>query len=169
MVKKIFLFALFLFLSLSSANAADFSSADVEKFIKTYEEMMPYFDELDDMDVFEDDFGFDLASIQQGFMDAFAHNDSLKNIINKHGYSSVEQFSENSAQIIRAYIGYSAQDGFKEFEESISQMSPAEQQAFENSPFYQAIMSTKEAIADIPEDNIAAIEPYIPQLDNLFE
>ncbi len=173
MLKKIALIFIAFMLFVGNVHAADFSATGIERFIKAYQEMIPYFNELDDeldgLDGFDDGQGFDLETLKQGFMDAFAQNRNLHNIVKKHGYSSPAQFSEKGACIIRAYFGYSAKDGFKEFDEAISQMSPEEQQAFKSSPMFQTIMASKAQIEDIPEAHIKAIEPYVPQLNELFD
>lgn len=169
MLKKFALIVLMLMMIPGNAHAADLTASDIERFIQTYKDMLPHLDDLDD-DFYDNDDGnsFNIQTLRKGFLDAVSKQKNLQSIIKKHGYSSNEKFAEESAYIMRAYISVSAMEGFREFEKSISEMSPDEQQIFKDMPFYQSFMETKAMISDIPPAHTKAIEPYVQTLNVMF-
>ncbi|HDQ40001.1 MAG TPA: hypothetical protein ENN39_03100 [Desulfonatronum sp.] len=167
MVKRIVILMFVVLFASGSAQAMNLSSSDLEKFIKTYHELIPFFDEYDDDG--DDDDCFDVNVLKERFQESVAGRGEMQGIIRNNTYSSVEEFSEKAAHILRAYAAYGGMEQFNEFEKALATMSPSQQQQFKNSPAYQMLAEAKKQLASVPESHIQAVVPFISQLDELFE
>lgn len=161
------------FLLVGSALAMSISSSDVERFITTYEQLMPYVDDhdLDDDDYDDDDDlkFLDVEAMEREFIELLAGNREAETIIRRNGYASVSAFARPSAHIMRAYIAHAVRINIDEFEVSLQEMPADQREAMMAMPFVQAFQESREHFADVPEAHIRAILPYLDQLDALFE
>ncbi|RKT42832.1 hypothetical protein BDD21_0127 [Thiocapsa rosea] len=177
MVKKVVLFVFVSLFVFSGAYAMNLSSSDMERFITTTEALAPYFDELDDDrdddddddDEEEDDIGIlDVESTKQLILEDMSGKPEVRNIVGSNGYASMEDYAEQYAHIIRAYIASSARGQIGELESSMASMSPEQRQSFQGSPVFQMVSEMKIQLASVPESHIQAITPYMPQLQEVF-
>jgi len=173
-LKQLTAIASVFFLFASPILAMNLTSADIARFIGTFEQLMPHIDDFDfdddDDDDDDDDLKFlDINAMEQEFMEVLAGNREAETIIRRNGYASVSAFAQQSAHIMRAYIAHTVMNSIDEFQASLREMPADEREAMMAMPFFQSFPETREQFADVPAAQIRAILPYRDQLDALFD
>ena len=113
------------FLLLTPVLAVNLTSSDIERFIVTHEQLIPYMDEfdLDDDDDDDEDLAIlDVSALEQGFMEVLSGNREAESIIRRNGYGSVSAFAQQAALIVRAYIAQSFRMSMEEFKAALQEM-----------------------------------------------
>ncbi|MCG5499237.1 hypothetical protein [Ectothiorhodospira lacustris] len=172
MLKRIAIIASVFFLLAGQALAMNITSSDMERFISTFEQLIPHIDdhEFDDDDDDDDDLNFlDIDTMKSEFMEILADNREAENIIRRNGYASVSTFAEQSAYITRAYIAHIGMISIDEFQTALQDMPAEERKALMAMPFFQTFHDTRARFAAVPAAQIRAILPYLDQLNALFE
>lgn len=173
MLKQLTTMAGVFFLLVTPVLAMNLTSSDIERFIGTYEQLMPHIDDFDfddDDDDDDDDLAFlDAKAMEREFMEVLSGNREAEAIIRRNGYASVSAFAQQSAHIMRAYIAHTVMNSIDEFQASLREMPADEREAMMAMPFFQSFPETREQFADVPPAQIRAILPYRDQLDALFD
>jgi len=157
------------FLLVTPVLAMNLTSSDIERFIGTYEQLMPHIDDFD-FDDDDDDLAFlDAKAMEREFMEVLSGNREAEAIIRRNGYASVSAFAQQSAHIMRAYIAHTVMNSIDAFQASLREMPADEREAMMAMPFFQSFPETREQFADVPPAQIRAILPYRDQLDALFD
>ncbi|EHQ52754.1 hypothetical protein ECTPHS_08688 [Ectothiorhodospira sp. PHS-1] len=172
MLKRIAVIASVFFLLAGQALAMNITSSDMERFISTFEQLMPYIEdhEFDEDDDDDDDLNFlEISTLKGQFMEALADNREAERIIRNNGYGSVAAFAEQSAYITRAYIAHTGMISIDEFQAALQDMPAEEREALMAMPFFQTFHDTRARFSAVPEAQIRAILPYLDQLNALFE
>ena len=174
MLKQLTAMAGVFFLLVTPVLAMNLTSSDIERFISTYQQLMPHIDDFDfdddDDDDDDDDLAFlDVQAMEREFMEVLSGNREAEAIIRRNGYASVSAFAQQSAQIMRAYIAHAFAMEMAEFESSLREMPADEREAMMTMPFFQSFQETREQLADVPAAHLRAILPYKEQLDALFD
>lgn len=171
MLKRIAVLVSLLSLLVGNTLAADLIPSDIERFMTTYEQLMPYLDddEEDEGEMDDEENFLDLAVFKDDILKSLVGKPEALSIIQRNGYASTEAFAGQMALIIRAYIAHTAQINLNEFEDSLQSMSPEEQESLAAMPFAQSLQATRESLAAVPGAHIESILPYLDRLHRMLE
>ncbi|SEP76886.1 hypothetical protein SAMN05421693_105106 [Ectothiorhodospira magna] len=170
MLRSIAVLASLFFLLTGQVLAMNLTASDIERFMATYQQILPHIDEEDFEDDDEDDElkFLDIQAMQGEFMAVLAGNQEAERIIRSNGYPTVATFATQSAHILRAYIAHTSMVALDEFQAALQDMPAEEREALMAMPFFQSLQNTRAQMAEVPSAEIRAVLPYMEQLDMLF-
>ncbi|WP_045221524.1 hypothetical protein [Desulfonatronum thioautotrophicum] len=175
MIKKIVSASIFFLLILISNPAFCLSEHDVERILDSMRELKTQIDEVETKlpDLDREDSDFSLVGIQKSLMETFAESHELSTVVTHKGYSSVDQWAEEGARIIRAMMAITVDEAvaktpdFKAKVRADPNMTPEAAETIVRSmkdfnQEFQALFS------DVPQADIEVVRPFISQLDEVF-
>lgn len=102
--------------------------------------------------------------------------DQVEIVVQQHGFEGVEQWGRIGDRILNAYVarqmGAQSQDVRKEMEAALAQIennpNMTEAQKQQMRAMMGGAVSSVEAMAEAPQEDIRAIEPYMNEIDATF-
>lgn len=168
---------LFVALVLSTSGwASGLSSADVEGFVKSMQELKPLFDRYTE-EMADDGDVTSTGQIVQDWANALREHAEVEGILEKYDLDA-ERFPSVAQLVTRAYmtlkLGKEGQDITARMEESLQDIDqnpdlPAEQKAEIRRQMEQSISELQKNFLNASEGDQDMVRPYLGQLDAIFE
>ncbi len=164
--------ALFLF---GSAPAFALTSTDVEQFIKSMEELRPFFAEYDeniqDLDRKDD---FTSEGVKKAMLEPFAQNQEMSAIVKKHGFYSPEQWAETGSKISRAMMAIIVDEAVANADDLKAKIQTDKNTTPEMAENLVAAIARsnqefKEMLSDVAKSDIEVVTPFISQLEEVLD
>ncbi|MFO7810609.1 MAG: hypothetical protein R6V47_04490 [Candidatus Delongbacteria bacterium] len=162
-----------------SSQVFSLTEKDVEKFVKTTKELVPYFEELEEQEEEEEkdedpeDTGYDIDDMTQEFAEAANVHGEIKKIIASNGYSEINDWTEAASKIFTAVASIEYKKNVGDFDESMKAvrketegMGLTEEQI---EAYEEQVRSAMQQFEQAPESDIKAVEPYLKELREILE
>lgn len=165
---------LVLFVS-QAAWCAGLGAKDVEGFIGAMQELKPYFDQFAD-EAEDDGDATSTSRIMGDWAQSLKGKKEIEGTLRKHGFD-FESWGTISQQVTQAYmalkLGKDGADVLGQMRQSVDEIQaskdiPADSKAQMVEQMKESMAEMEKTLATSPE-NQAAVRPFVPQLDTIFE
>jgi soluble cytochrome b562 len=180
MFRNFFVLTSMSFFFLFNGAAFALSSPDVEKFLRSMEELKPFFDTFEETESLtdsEDDEDIDALSfdgIKNEILENIAGVEGIEEIVKKYGFSSPHQWAEIASQIIQVFVLSELESAVAELQaeheamKADSNSSSEELEGFEHI-FAHLTREMDKLARAVPQSNIDVVKPYLPEIRNTLD